>query len=341
MTTTITLRTNCCEKGKKHLRYIPEESCELQGIDAPVSAFYVNVQDGRYPDPAWERILFCPFCGNGLVPLVEEECLLQTTETEGEESYEEMSVSEAMCEYVVDRVVETMGAQPNQQGVTAAIAVDMLVSALDSCVSASGECKRCDEVDGLLDKAFAGGDGTVDRMHWLVAEHCRVVAALLEAESVLKNGRPAAPAEVWVVCPEDFSRHKPWWASFDRPRSFTTFGQACFSIPIHDNGTPEPKADVPREITTTETEEESTRFQGVKAARVKLDELDEDGWTEVSPHEHYRSGFAFDEVDGIAREALDEVERLQRGLRGGIACAREEKDGKVTGAYLECVLHDY
>lgn len=168
MTTTTTLRTNCCENGKANLRYIPKEACKSQDIDPPVGAFYINANNSGYPDPAWERIFYCPFC--------------------------------------------------------------------------------------------------------------------------------AKPLAVPVL--------------------------------------------------TKEEEEESTKFRGVKAARVKLDELDEDGWTEVSPHEHYRSGFAYDEVDEIAREALDEVERLQRGLRGGIACAKEDggsdgEEGKVTGAYLECVLHNY
>jgi hypothetical protein len=65
MTTTVTLHTYCCESGKKFLQYIPKESCASQDIDPAVGAFYIDVS-GSYPDAAWERIHYCPFCGKPL-----------------------------------------------------------------------------------------------------------------------------------------------------------------------------------------------------------------------------------------------------------------------------------
>jgi len=67
---TITLHAGCCEKGREFLQFIPKDDCRINDIDPEVGAFYMNVNT-TYPDPCWERIHYCPFCGKELaVPLM-------------------------------------------------------------------------------------------------------------------------------------------------------------------------------------------------------------------------------------------------------------------------------
>jgi hypothetical protein len=67
---TITLHVGCCEKGGEHLTFIPAERCNLFDVDPPQTGFFIDVSGG-YPDPAWERIYYCPFCGKEIAtPMV-------------------------------------------------------------------------------------------------------------------------------------------------------------------------------------------------------------------------------------------------------------------------------
>lgn len=61
----VMIQSNCCELGKL-LQFIAKEDCRRQDIEEPASAFYIDV-NYSYPDPAWEKISYCPFCGADLV----------------------------------------------------------------------------------------------------------------------------------------------------------------------------------------------------------------------------------------------------------------------------------
>ena len=55
----ISVKTTCCEKGKEFLQWISNDP------DLDLNAFAIDVS-GSYPDPSWEPINYCPFCGKSL-----------------------------------------------------------------------------------------------------------------------------------------------------------------------------------------------------------------------------------------------------------------------------------
>ncbi len=52
----------CCNKAKENLQWFEPDS--WNGPD--FSGWCVNTNNGGYPDPAFEVVYFCPWCGRKL-----------------------------------------------------------------------------------------------------------------------------------------------------------------------------------------------------------------------------------------------------------------------------------
>ena len=55
-------KVECCELGKAWIHWMTPE----QGSDLDEAAFVLALKDS-YPDPVYEPILFCPFCGHAFL----------------------------------------------------------------------------------------------------------------------------------------------------------------------------------------------------------------------------------------------------------------------------------